>query len=354
MILNNNTMSTVFYFLVVVLLLFLPNSKSLRVISLVYLLILFCFNTDCADRESYVMDMLNVDIYEREYLWQVVLRFWRDNHLDFQYLVAGIGVLYLPSLYYVTGKLSNKSNLVVACYMIGLFFLDVVQLRYTASLIFVLWAFYLYFSKKEHHILYFIVFICISSLIHASNIIFLSYILAEKYDKQKLRMIVLILFVVLSLGVYIAMAYLGSIFGIVDKITRLTTTEYESSKYIYRNCLCEVIVFLYVLYLNAKNKDLYLAESGWKLIYNMAYISLLFLPFLQLFPDIRRQIYVNFIILLPWICRLKQNKAITQNIYIWAVIVAIYYFLIGLYPGNMDTVFYPIFDNNLIFNSLFI
>ena len=124
-------------------------------------------------------------------------------------------------------------------------------------------------------------------------------------------MIVLILFVVLSLGVYIAMAYLGSIFGIVDKITRLTTTEYESSKYIYRNCLCEVIVFLYVLYLNAKNKDLYLAESGWKLIYNMAYISLLFLPFLQLFPDIRRQIYVNFIILLPWICRLKQNKAIT-------------------------------------------
>ena len=345
-------MSIVFYFLVVVLLLLFPKSKFLRVISLVYLLVLFCFNTDCADREGYVMDMLNVDIYEREYLWQVVLLFWRYNHIDFQYLVAGIGVLYLSSLYYVTGKLSNKSNLVVACYMIGLFFLDVVQLRYTASLIFVLWAFYLYFSQKKHNILYFITFICVASLIHASNIIFLLYLLAGKFDKQQLRMIVFISLFILTSGIYVAMAYIGAIYGIDDKITRLTTTEYESSKYIYRNCLCEAIVFIYVLYLNAKNKDLYLAESGWKLIYNMAYISLLFLPFLQIFPDIRRHIFVNFIILLPCICRLKQNKAITQNIYIWSLIVAIYYFLIGLYPGNMDTVFYPIFDNNLIFNSL--
>lgn len=130
------------YFSIVLLLFANKNNKAIYYAALILLLILFCLNTDNADRGIYENRLENYEYLTGltepgYYLW---MSLFNNLHWDLQLQYVIVGLLYLSSLFYIVPKLSKIPNIVIGYYMIAIFFLDVVQLRATTSLIFVLWA----------------------------------------------------------------------------------------------------------------------------------------------------------------------------------------------------------------------
>lgn len=340
----------ILYFLTILLLVIRKKSRIVLGFAYLFLLVLFCFNTGIADRLSYEEDITLATSINRELLWQGLLTLFLVNQISIQYLYGIVGFLYITSLFYVTYKLSEKCNIVIACYMLGVFFLDVVQLRYTASLIFVLWGFYfLVTSKGFKSVSLFIIFILLSSFVHASNIIFLLFLIGKLYSRKATTYITFLSIVVLIFGWLTFTELLGVTFNISEKMDRIVYDEEIKSEHtILVTWISELIVVFMMMYANLVKRTKKIALSiNFNYAMNFAILSMIFIPLIYLSPDIRRSIYFVFVILSAFLYG-EKNFSKSPGLMITPFIVSLFFFWMSTFTGNRMTVFYPLFENNLL------
>ena len=345
------------YFFSIVLLLFAnKNNKAIYYAALILLLILFCLNTDNADRGIYENRLENYEYLTGltepgYYLW---MSLFNNLHWDLQLQYVIVGLLYLSSLFYIVPKLSKIPNIVIGYYMIAIFFLDVVQLRATTSLIFVLWAFYrlLTISDIKKSILSFITLVIMGALFHSSALFFLVFAIIKIQNRKRLITIVIIGFAILLIVQYSLINYLGAILSVSDKIEAIN----QSDRYEGNNANLIVILlligmlFVYwsLFFLYGKKfeiNSLTVAKN------NIGIVLLLIIPLVSFSADFRRIYFA----ISPFLVATITNWMNKRNGFIIRALILIWggmFFYRFVMHGNYDAVFVPIMNENMIFDIL--
>lgn len=345
-------MAILLYYIIILFLITRCHSFNTRKIALFYLLILFCFNTQNADRDSY--ELMYSVLYDRsmELLWTSVLVFMKTYSLDIQYLYFIVGIPYLITIFYVIPKFSRNDNSAIACYMIALFFLDVVQLRYSFSAIFVLWAFYfLFIYDGLKSIVFYLSFIVLASLVHSSNIIFLIFAVVKIFNMKYVVFLLIGAYTTITFCLLFFADLVGRFFNIEAKIERITNTEGTASTHsvLMTSIFCILIFFMSYLAKKYHKTKVVASQIKMEFINKLAIFSLVFIPLLNLSSDFRRQIFLMFLIVCSLIFALKKEYS-NRLVIITPFIVAILYFIYSTFAGNRDGVFFPIFEYNMFFN----
>lgn len=344
------------YYLIVLLLIAKQKSRPIRFLAFTYLVVIFCFSGDIVDRDNYNHLLLNIDnkIGMVEIGWETIIFLFYNLNLDIQALCIFIGITYLLILFIVTDKLSSGNNIPIACYMIGLFFLDVVQLRNTFSAVFILLSFYflfLYDSKKSRFLS--LSLIILSSLIHASNIIFTVFHFIVRYKLKRTVLFSICAVVVLTFAVFSLATYFSVLFHIEDKIARIASTEGYTSEHAFLMVSLSGIAIPLVSWF--ANKHIVLSDDNNKNLFEttlkLSVFVLTIIPLIQLASDFRRQIYIVYIIIASLLCR-NLHKYTTKMIPFFLIMIALMYFTYSTFLGNRESVFYPIFENNILFNAM--
>ena len=224
------------------------NNKVLITLSYFLMIILFCFNLTNADRVIYENRLAYYDslIGSTEIGYYYLMELFTKCNLDIQYLYIYTGFFYLSTLFYITSKLSKNQGIVISSYMIGAFLLDVVQLRFTLSLTFVLWGFYYMLSDKsmKFRILLFSSFIVIATLFHSSSLIYLAFGVAF-FRKDLFYKILGVAFICIVSLFSILVSFFGELYEMGKKINEIE----NSDKYVGNNSnlLCLIYLILFIL-----------------------------------------------------------------------------------------------------------
>lgn len=316
------------------------------------MLILFCFNLTNADRDVYENRLAYYDsmIGSTEVGYYYLMEFFTKYNLDIQTLYIFVGFLYLSTIFYITSKLSKNHGIVISSYMIGAFLLDVVQLRFTLSLTFVLWGFYYMLSDKsmKYRIILFSSFIVIATLFHSSSLIYLAFGVAF-LRKDLFYKLLGVAFICIVFLFSILVSYFGKLYEMGTKIDEIQ----NSDKYVGNNsnlfCLIYLILFIlmyfipYKKYFKEQKERIELSSIWYKVILS----CVLIIPTIPFSADVRR----IFIGLLPIQVSVISHWSTPRNsFFIKAIVIGIsllflYFFILrGL---NIITVFYPIFEKNM-------
>lgn len=337
------------YCFLIILLFAFRKSKFFCFVALLFLFVLFAFNTDIADRDNYEQALSMSHSISIEPLYGALLGALVFLNLDVQWLYYLCAPLLLLSLFTFIRKYSNHPNYVISIYMICVFFLDVVQNRFSFALIFIYWGFYYLLSNDRlKSTLFFVVFILISTLIHSSSIVFLIFLLAKYLDRKQVNLFVLIsLPFVLSFS-FLASSYIGELLGISGWMQRLQTAGNYSGTNMVLVCSLVLILIILMYYLsyrtiNPLSSNLKsLGEIGLKI----ATISLLYIPLLQFSADFRRHFFLIFIVLVTissnWIFSSKSKAPLLFQLLV--AVLLFYYFSIA--GDSYVTVIKAIFSNN--------
>lgn len=343
------------YYLFVVLLICNKHSRIIRYVAFLLLFCLFCFNSKIADRSNYefLLTTMQSVQYSIEFCWGVFLFLASKLGLSVQGLYVVVGISYLVTLFYMMPKFSNNNNMSLACYMIGFFFLDVVQLRYSLSLIFVWFAFYfLIFKDGKKSLLLFVLFIFLATAFHASNVVFFFFLFTRLKNSKLVCFLTLCFGGGLVIFVKKIVFYVGGIFGLNDKVVQVSNVVSTSSHSFLITTIFDLCIFVvallclwYTKILEKKDK-VCLGRS-----FNMAITSLIFIPLLNFSDDFRRQIFVVFFMLICVVYRYRVFCIDKLFPYI-PVVVSVMFFVYSTFSGNSETVFFPLFENNLMINFL--
>ena len=322
----------------------MKKNKVVVVFSLLYLVLLFSLNTNIADRANYEFVLHNDFFSTVELGWGWFISYVRMFGFSIQSLYPIIGIPYLLTLFFVLAKLSQNSR-PIACYMVGMFFLDVVQLRFTFSAIFIWWAFYFFFLNDDKAAyLKYVFFILLASLIHASNLIFIVFLFAKCEKKGKVIGIASMFFGALAIGLPVVTLLFGQIFGFESKIDRIGG-EMMSSSLSVVTCVFYLFFFVIMTLLmnyNTSQKEKYVRYSE-----NISILALSFLPLLSFSSDFRRHIFVTALLLIAVFFR-YENRYKDRLLFVFPVFLFSIFFIYSTFSGNRETVFIPIFENNIL------
>lgn len=367
-------MAILVYFLLVITLLLNSKSRALQLIAVLYIFVLFAFSYNCADRLWYETKLNSFEEFSSVtepgfYYFMLILN---RCSLGVQYECAIIGFAYLSTLLFLFRKSSNYTGYVLGMYMIANFFMDVIQLRFTLSLVFVYWGLYYLIFEISNRAAYlkFLLFILLASSIHISSIWFVIMFVIRKFTVKKI-VAISIAFAISSLFIIGILPKLLDNFFLYDMISVALDageSEYEKKDIIWRGymILFDSLCFLYMFRKMQKtiqnNATLsYYNELGVKI----CLIQLVLIPMLFISANFHR----HGLALLPILFLLVSRNFIyiKRSIYIYVIsfIVSIYAFFkytigggIGLggfeihggAQSNLNLVFLSIFDYNLFFD----
>lgn len=341
------------FYILSLFLLIKDNNKIFIYLSYILMIILFCFNLTNADREIYENRLYYYDLLvgSTEVGYYYLMEVFTKYHLEIQNLYIVVGILYLSTLFYIISKLSKNQSLVISSYMIGAFLFDVVQLRFTLSLTFVLWGFYFLLSTKR--VVYrgalFSLFIIVASTFHSSSLFYLVFVLSLFRYKIFVRLLLFVFFIFIISSTVI-INYFGELYEMGKKIEEIQASD----KYVGNNsnllCLIYLLAFMlmYIIPYKKVIKGQYVVTELDNIWYKINITCVLIIPIILFSADVRR----IFVGLLPLQVSVMSHWITPQNsLFIKAFIFGISFFFLYFFilrSNNIETVFYSIFENNLI------
>ena len=350
-------MIVIFYFFIVLLLFVFPKSKAIQFIATIILFLLFAFNYDNADRDVYVDRYYFYYEYSSmtEPLYTLLMSFLSIHHLGVQSLMHIVALVFIGTIIVVVSKFSKNFGIALGGYMIACFFMDVVQVRFTLSLVFVyigLW----YHTQIKNELLaavIYMIFILLSASVHASSFIFSLFLLARIKDKNKVITYTMILSCMLAI-VVVYFAYIDSSLDFfqakISHVGEMAEDRYNIKTILRRIFLLFLIIalFFFSYYLSPLQTKQIKGETFlMNYMRNINILSICFIPLLFFSADFHRLFYAIYIINLAIISRWvnKKNRFII-NI---AVVLTSFILLYALsLAGNKKYVFDAIFYKNLI------
>lgn len=335
------------YFILSIILAVDSHNKKIFNISIFLLVILFCFCGEIADRENYERWFEYFDYSVLNNIgFYFVVQFVEHLGLGIQGLYILIGVLFIGSLAYIISKKSVDANFVLSYYMIGLFFLDVVQLKNTLGHLCILWALFFYFtiSRTTVRNLVYIGFVVLGVLIHPSLFYYLILLFIRRRPKT-VFIISIVISIVISISFSVLYDYMALYFG------RMSYEDgYYSSSMVL---LMQLIIFLFfaIVYVLLKTltKRRLDADGARRrdILLNTISVMIPLISLVQFSIDFRRMFFFMSLFSVLQFVDIFKKQGISLNmckcLFVAYSFLLLYFFSMR---GNMDTVLSPIFDNN--------
>lgn len=344
------------YFVLILLLFYKQKSKVVRILALLYLFVLFAFADGIADKESYTGSLLSgqdlSSLYGMGY--NIIAILFNSHNIDIQWLYVGCAFFYLPILFFFILKASHNSNYPIACYMLSVFYLDVVQLRFSLSLIFVYLAFCKLIDFDDKKALFkFVLFILMSAIFHISTLYFLVFVLTRLFDEKKMILISIAIFVVLLISSVAATEWIGESLNLSDKTENILDSSNYAGTHKVATTIIMTIMISGMYLLMSRNMLLHGSVTDSRLFKwgkNCALLLLTIIPLYYISADFRRESYVIYVVLVSVLCGIcKTHRKILWSVPILVGLILLYYSVLA---GNMDTVFSPLFRENLLLKNL--
>lgn len=371
-------------FMIILLNIFMKNNRVLFFSSIFFMWILAGWSYGTADYFIY-SDMYNwstnaSQISNTEIGFSLLMRISYTLGFTFQQFLMIIFAVGLALIGYTIMKNSNTPNMVLAIYFIFTFIINVTQFRqFLATAIFVFSFQYLLSRDRKSDIKY-IIGILLASSIHFSSIFLLLLLVPKKINIKKVIVITsIVTFMLGLLNLINSGGYIVSLLEIFNiKLLSKIIQILESSKNNYSWLLIfrwwvKIIAFFGLFYVTqyfASYKESIMKSNSSmetskadtfnknnSLILRCNIMMLILIPLTAVSVDIYRIQHMLVIWNYIAICscynlNIKNFATTKKNIYISsALLFFAFWFLRGLIlsNNNINTVFYPLFNNNLFF-----
>lgn len=269
---------------------------------------------------------------------------------QFLMIVSFIGLLLVVN---TVVRYSKKSQLVYSLYFIYPFLIDVVQVRHFLAMSIIIFSLRYIIEDERLNNFKFIVGVLLGFTIHYISIFFLPIIFLKKIELRNL-----FIFIVIFLIVTIPLAY-TNIFEIIATFIipdRKVTLYFENraSLGFITEFLFQSLVFLTLSYCCKNMKLNGLDESFCRTIYKInVYMFILFPLYIinGTFSRAYRMIMIpNYIIFSLYYFKLDKQKRMYFKVILLVLVLLL--FMWYIYIPSKETVFYPIFQSNTLFNKL--
>lgn len=337
------------------------KSKLLADTFLIFLAIVSIFNDTVAD----------ISIYEtRYYMYESLasiseIGFTYIEHichavkLSFFQFRALIIIIFLINVRWFVFKYSSYPSFVIALYSLFSYCIDVVQLRNSLAMIFIIHAMdVLIGSKDRFWILKYFTLVMVATTIHFTSIFYLLLVVARFVNITKVSIIILSSYVssVLLFSRQNILIKLMSFFISEDRI--YIVLDFASRYYFSRIVnyqlgvvFCTVLIVLYLSLVikrtTLRNKE---AKMDFYVLRNIELLSLYILPLMFLSIDIyripRNLLWISYVAWLPSVVSLKHSSLIFEEhlnkVLMLAIVVSL--FVLQIYGmGNLDSTFGSLF-----------
>ena len=205
--------------------LFKKNSKVIACIFLLYLWIVFGFNTYNADYPVYELQYNRPELMEvggKSFLYRKLIEFSSQHGLDFMQFRAVISLIGLLFISSVVFKYTKYASFVFLCYFLSAFFIDVTQFRSFFASSIVIFAFHFMFEEGRPAVVKYVLCCFVASLIHPLCAVYLIFMLCRYFDLDKIRKIAVFV---------LCFSFVLYPLGIIKKIAVLFMDEGKSSYY---------------------------------------------------------------------------------------------------------------------------
>lgn len=361
----------ILYFLILLVSFFCKNSRLAIVL---YMFVLFAYNTGNVDYDTYVEAFYSpaVRISSWEVGFVALMTFLNDSGFDISILYTIVSFFYVVTVVYIAKDITkNKINHFLFFFLISTFLLHVVQLRFSAALVFILWGFWILLKvrKKCVAVSLFILFILLASCFHVLSVFFLIYLLPIICGVRKTYLISAIaMLFVLTGGVAIPSLFANN--PLLFRITKLAGDYSISSANIVRflGCLIEISLYLVMFrkiykYQQCTNfsvtkKDSKLAEYNAnkdnflsKICYGFSIVNIILIPFILITSEMHRVLSVVNIVLLSFILYYSKIRQYKTFFYICLFVITIVISYCYIWGSMYDEfVFKPVLTNNSFLN----
>ncbi|MBP3742142.1 MAG: EpsG family protein [Treponema sp.] len=333
------------------------NSITIRkddvisILILVFLWILFGFNTKTADSENYrffyeaLKDTNYVFGLEPGFaLFMRVSNKLKLNYTQFLCLYSFIGLCFFWN--YIK-RYSRNTPIVVFLYGLFPYFFQIIQIRFFMSSMISLWSFHFLIEKKKKYIFNFVLFIFIATLFHVTAIFYLLMLLTllpwNKIIKYEM-IIMIICLLILILGISIVSHFIPKILIYVngEKHTRFATKLFFLFFYF---SLSYIIISL------KKHKREYNRKFD-DFACKSLVISIIYYVFIWFSMDFTRPletVFINYYLLIINTYHFKQNIYSRKNelsvsfVYSILFLIGTIYILVFLFSAHQV---FGIFNNN--------
>lgn len=327
------------------------KSKLLSILFLIFLWILFGFNTKTNDSENYKFfyeALSNTNyIFGLEPGFALFMRITNKLNLDYTQFLCIYSFIGLCFFWNYVRRYSKYTPMVVVLYAVFPFFFQIIQIRFFMSSMISLWAFHFLIDKRKHYIYNFIIFIIIAATFHISALFYL-LMLFTLLPWNKIFIYELIIMSVclclLVFGIKFIGHYIPKILVYVngEKQTRLLTKVFFLFFY-FSLTIIVILIKKYKIKYN-RNFDDFACKS--------LFISIIYYVFIWFSMDFTRPletIFINYYMLIVNTFHLKSNIYSQRNqlslSFVYSIILLIVTIFVLVFLFSSHQVF-GIFKNN--------
>lgn len=350
------------------------NSRNVYIFAFIVFWILFGWSSNNADYQIYVGRYNNYSgqiLNLTEPLFTALMRIFNMINLDYTQFLIVISFIILMVYFIFIKKSTKQTCFVLVIYFIFPFCIDVCQLRFSIATIFsTIGLYYLIFDENvKRSIIKYIIFIFLAGMIHFAMLFLLLLIIPKILDLKQTIIITFVALIILQ--IFMTMVPNIEIQGtnvLAGKINFVL--DYANQKYNTEVVLVTVyrVIIFFVLYLiinrivikriysQKENVEEYDKKiNALKLVLKMNIFILVILPLLSISVDLYRvQVTLSLINIITYSYFFIKQKRGTINLYnIMFILICILFNMINLYllvlrNTNIDTVWWPLFNNNLL------
>lgn len=342
------------------------KGKSVFVIGVIFLTILFSFTIDNADYINYLKEYTEaatMNWNDTEPIWILLMHIGNVLGLSFAFFRALLFIMSIILMFSTVSKITDQINMVLLLYTIYPFIIDSTQIRNFFAMALLIYALQFLASCKKNNILKYILLVIGASLVHNIFIVYIVLVVVKFLDFKKSIMFTSILFLVVLI-----------LFKLLPNIVLLYFSDYHNGaahadKYVIKNLVSILMIialalFYFMVVLGAiwankqftniqaskelSNEKIEFMQTLLKCILLISISFLLNIYSMDFSRVLRNMVVVEYAIVISAIDKLREKTKIYLRIMIGISIYACWVFI--YYPYS-ETVFLPIF-NNYFFNYL--
>ena len=358
------------YLIILIFGLVIRNNKLFYLIQLAFIFLLMAGNTDNADYLIYFNRYDNVELFSSntEWLFNNIINFSKNLGLSYEVWRVIVSLVYCSIIGIIIFKIfKEKCNIVLSLMMIYSIFIDNVQLRQTIAMVLGFVAIYLLFKYKDTlkkwNVIISVLLFILAGGIHASAylyiLVIIPFIVRRRESFVVICIITTIFFLLLTFNIDF-LSKIGEFLVSKDKMSIVFSEDqvdlsHERTKRVILVVLISLIYLLPYIYNKFfQNKPISPKLDcifGMNIILLLAVIPLIFVD-LQFYRIFQILILFNIIGCTKMLDNCEAFSTTRKNICFVAttssVLIACLYLLV-LSNTNIETVFWAIFQNNIIF-----
>lgn len=324
---------------------------------IVFMWLLFWGSYQNADYSNYVLHYNQViltgnDFSSGQFGFTVLMKiaiFFKMEYYQFLIILSTLGLVMITT---TINKYTDKPEFVYVLYFFYPFLLDIVQIKHFMAMCFVVFALRYLIKDRFVDIVKFIVLIFIATSIHYIALIFLPLVIVNHI---RIKHLYRLMFFYLLL--FVPLAYTSFFRNIANSVFSSQGLDTFFTNRARWGFLLQFAIQFTILLMILFSKKFLEKSSGENLFATMVYKANVYM--LVLFPlyiingsferAFRMLLIPNYIVFSMLFMKIQRNERVRFLVAMLCIIIAM--FLFYIFRSVRDTVVFPVFENNLVFQT---